>query len=298
MKKENERDPRIDELLKKTLKDDLPPEVESAMKRQLNLFQKKMEEYEPRGKMGIVRIFKRLFEINGFRQVQWIFKKGVPVFVSILMMVLGSIMQMTGSQSVLAESISALSVAASVSQELDQIESMECSGEVFAEKDKPLQYSIQWLSSNKTRVLIEKGDKIPAKTIWFTDEEIIVADHEKNRLRRIKHVEQIEEPLFQHLRSFLSPSNLVEQMEGKWRLKHSTQQGDCERWIFTVTIPEEEILLEISIDLCTYLPVDIKKFLRDSAKENRKGKILMNAHFKWNTPIPAQIMLPKITEGD
>jgi len=294
MKKEKRRDPKIDDLLKQALKDDLPLEAESAMKRQLNLFREKMEGHEPRRKMKTGRILQGLLEGRGFRQVQWILKKGVPAFASIIMVILGSFLQIKGSQSPLAESISTLKAAAFVTQELNQTESMVCSVQIFTEDDKFLRFSIQWLSPDRTRVCIEKRGKIPSKTLWLTDEEIAIADHEKNTLRKVQNFEQTNEPQFQPVMNFLSPSSLVERIRGKWKLKHYRYQGDCEWGTFTLTTPREKALMEITVDLCTYLPISIKKILPAPTKEGGEEKLLMNVHFKWNTPIPPQIMLPKI----
>jgi len=57
------------------------------------------------------------------------------------------------------------------------------------------------------------------------------------------------------------------------------------------------MLLELTVDLCTFLPTNFKIFLEDPKKESGDGKFLMNVNFKWNTSIPTQLMLPKISKG-
>ena len=65
MKKENSDKFEIDDLLKQTLKDDLPPELESRMKRQLMLFRKKMEPSEQRSREETNGVLWRLFHGEG-----------------------------------------------------------------------------------------------------------------------------------------------------------------------------------------------------------------------------------------
>jgi len=57
------------------------------------------------------------------------------------------------------------------------------------------------------------------------------------------------------------------------------------------------MLLELTVDLCTFLPTNFKIFLEDPKKESGDGKFLMNVNFKWNTSIPTQLMIPKISGG-
>jgi len=297
MKKENSGDFEIDDLLKQTLKDDLPPESESRMKKQLMLFREKMEQSEQQRRKETYGVLWRLFHGEGLKWMKLVFKKQILASASIIMVVLGGVLQISGPRSVLAESISLLKTSVIVSDQVSHAGSMECSMQVPAENDQHLKYSIHWLSPNLTRVQVKKQNQNIIKTMWISEEEITIADHATNILGKVENVNQINDPEFKHALGLLSPLDLVERMEGKWRLKQYEQHGDCERGIFTVEIPEEKTFLELTVDLCTFLPTNFKKFLADPKKESGKGKILMNVNFKWNTSIPPQLMLPKITKG-
>ena len=297
MKKENSGKFEIDDLLKQTLKDDLPPELESRMKKQLKLFREKMEQSDQQRREETNGALRRLFHGEGLKWMQWMFKKQVLAPASIIMVVLGAVLQITGPSSILAESISLLKTSVIVSDRVSHAESMECSMQVLAENEQQLKYSIQWLSPNLTRVQLIKQNQDIIKTMWISEEEITIADHATNILRKVEKVEQIDDQEFQHALDLLSPLALVEQMAGKWRLKQYEQQGDCEWSTFTVAVPEEKTFLELTVDLCTFLPTNFKKFLEDPKKESGEGKILMDVNFKWNTSILPQLMLPKITKG-
>lgn len=296
MKKENSGKFEIDDLLKQTLKDDLPPELESRMKKQLKLFREKMERSEQKRRKGTNGILWRIFHGEGLKWMRWMLKKQVLAPASIIMVVLGAILQITGPSSVLAESISLLKTSVIVSDRVSHARSMECSIQVLAENEQHLKYSIQWLYPNLTRVQVKKQNQNIIKTMWISEEEITIVDHEANIMRKVKNVNQIDDPEFQPVMDLLSPLNLVERMEGKWRLKHYKQHGDCEWGTFNVAIPEQKTLLELTVDLCTFLPTGFKKFLEDPREESGEGKILMNVNFKWNKSIPPQLMVPKITK--
>lgn len=295
MKKEDSEKFEIDDLLKQTLKDDLPPELESSMKKQLILFRKKIEKPEQQRREETNGALRRLFQWGGLKWMRWMLKKQVLAPASIIMVVLGAVLQITGPSSVLAESISLLKTSVIVSDRVSHAGSMECSMEVPAENEQYYEYFIQWLSPNLTRVQVKKPNQDIIKTVWISDDKITIADHATNILRRAEKVGQIDAPEFQHALGLLSPHGLVEQMEGKWQLKQYKQHGDCEWGTFTVAIPEEKTILELTVDLCTFLPTSLKKFLADPKKENGEGKILMNVNFRWNKSIPPQLMLPKIT---
>ncbi len=297
MKKEDSDKFEIDDLLKKTLKDDLPPELESRMEKQLILFRKKLEQSEQRRRQETNRALRRLFQGGGLKWMRWMLKKQVLAPASIIMVVLGAVLQITGPSSVLAESISLLKTSVIASDRVSHAESMECSIQLLEENKQHFKYFIQWLSPNLTRVQVKKQNQDIIKTIWISEEEITIADHATNILRKVEKTRQIDVPEFQHALGLLSPHDLVEQMEGKWWLKHYKKQGDCESGTFTVALPEEKTSMELTVDLCTLLPTSFKKFLADPKQESDKGKILMEVNFKWNISIPPQLMLPKITKG-
>jgi len=297
MKKENSGKFEIDDLLKQTLKDDLPLELESRMKKQLTLFREKMEQPQQQRREETTGAMRRLFQGEGLKWMKCVFKKQFLAPASIIMVVLGTVLQISGPRSVLAESISLLKTSVIVSDRVSHAGSMECSMQMPAENGQHLKYFIQWLSPNLTRVQVKKQNQDTIKTMWISEEEITIADHVTNTLRKVERINQIDDPDFKQALGLLSPLDLVERMDGKWRLKQYEQHGDCEWGIFTVAIPEEKTFLELTVDLCTFLPTNFKKFLEDPKKESGEGKILMNVNFKWNTSIPPQLMLPKITKG-
>lgn len=295
MKKEKLPDFDIDELLKQSLKDDLPPEAEKSMKRQLIQLRKKMEKLEREPTPRINKYLNKLFRAERKPWMHWMLKKEVLAAASVAMIVLGSMLHMSGSQSALSKKISLLGTSVLVSGQVSRVESMECAVKALKDDAKSLTYSIQWVPPNLTKVQIKRSDDAVIKTLWLSEEEILIKDHIKGTISREKNIAQISDPHFHAVLGLLSPPDLVERMYGQWQLKQHEKHGDCEWGIFIITLPEESALLEISVDLCTYFPVNMEKFILDSSKENKKGKLLLNVHFKWNTTISLQEISPEIT---
>ena len=293
MKKEKPHNSEINDLLKQVLKDDLPPESEKRMRRQFIQFRKKIEQSGLKQRMNFSIIWRHFFRPKGWQWARWMLKKEVLALSSIIMVALGGFMHVSGHRSALAESVSMLSLSVSVSDQMRHTGSMECTAQVPWENGQSLAYSILWLSPNITRVDVQKTDEIH-KTLWISDEDIKIADFDKNTLQKIESVEQIKDPIFQPIMGFISPIELAELMYGRWQPRQFEQKGERELGTFTFTIHEEKALLEMTVNLNTYLPMSIRKFLPGSTKAGKEEKLVMQMHFIWNQPVSPQLMIPKI----
>jgi hypothetical protein len=297
MKEENLNEKKIDKFLKKALKDDLPPEVERKMKRQLTEFRERIETKRAHRETETASFLWRLLSGQRVEWGQYMLKRGVVALASIIVVVLGIHMQTTGAQGGLAESLTALGTSASVFSQVRGVESMECLINIHDKNKETLQYSIQWLPPNKTRARLEKPGEIPFQTMWIKDQEIAIVDHANGTIRNIENMEKIKDSPFQPILDFLSPSLVEEKLQGQWILKQFKQQEDHEWGIFDVINLEERTRMEVTINMSTHLPVTLKKIVLDPSRARGEGAIFINVSFKWNTPIPLDLMVPKIKEG-
>lgn len=296
MNKENSNNQKIDDLLKNVLKDDLPPETESRMKRQLIQFRKKIEQPERQQRMNINMVWRRLFRKEAWQWTQWVLKKEILAFLSIIMVVIGGFMHISGHPSALAESFSMLKMSVSVSEEVRYTSSMECTMRVLAEEGEISTYSILWLSPNMTRVDFCKTDEIN-KILWILDGDITIVDCVENTLHKFKSIAQIRHSVFQPVIGFHSPVELAELIYRRWHPEQYELEEGPDGGTFTFTNHEENAFLEMTVDLNTYLPTNIGKFLLDSAKTGEEKRLVMEAHFTWNQPVSTQSMVPKIIKG-
>ncbi len=295
MNKEKSNNHKMDCLLKEVLKDDLPPEAESRMKRRFIQFREKIEQQKRKPRMKIGMVGRRLFRQETWRWAHWMLKKEILAFSSIIMIALGGFMHLSGHRSALAESFSMLRTSVSIWEQVRHAASMECTVQVPAQNGKSLAYSIQWISPDMTRVDVRSADEITT-TLWVLDERFIIADHVNNTLHKAGSFVQIKDPLFQPVMGFLSPDELAERIYRSWQPVQYKQPVERGRGTFAFTNHEEKALLEMTIDLNTYLPVKISKFLQDSLKAGEERKLVLEVHFTWNQPILPELMVPEITK--
>jgi hypothetical protein len=258
MKDENSGFHAVDGLLKGAFKDDLPMQTEIAMKRRLDIFREKLEELETqRRRIPLKKNF-----LTGV-----LFNRGTLAFASLLMLVIGSLLQTTGPGNLLADSISARNTAFHIFNRVRSIDSMKCIIEMFIDGEKRMTYLIEWLPGNRYRAKAvppgRSGDDIP----WLNEDECK------------------DNYLFDRVRSFLSPADLGELLDGKWTLNRYKRVGECEYGIFTVSDLQRGCQSEVTADLCTWLPVTM---------EIPSDRVKLEVRFMWNAPPTSPLFVPGI----
>lgn len=288
--KKKPRDARIDHLLKRAFRDDLPPDAEKAMKRQLERFQTKMEQRKSHRIRAYNRVFRAISHLKDARWTHFLLRKEALIAASLLMVIWGAFIQSYGSTNRLAENLSVLGTSVVVASQTSRFHSMECAIQLYGESGRLFNYSILWLAPNMSKIQITRSDDTPLKTIWLSEEDIVIADHSKGTLHREKYSPQSSDRLLQPIVGFLSPQELAEQMYGDWTLKQYRREDECGEGIFTVALPNERAALEVTVDLCTYLPVTVRKIALSGT--HREGKPIMNVHFRWGIPLSPEFLSP------
>ena len=176
-------------------------------------------------------------------------------------------------------------------------ETMECQMEMPGGNGPSLSYTIRWLSPNLTRIDAQKRDEMN-KTLWITESGIIIADHIKNTTEKAEGVGKITDTAFQPALWLVTPEELADRMYGRWQLKQYKQTDEPGQGLFIFINQEDRAVLEMTVDLNTYLPLNIKKYLPASAKTGQKGRLPLQARFSWNQPVSPRIMTPKILTKD
>lgn len=284
-------DQNIDHLLQQAFKDDMPQAAKTAMKEQLDQFRLMMEQAKTRKTSADQKMFQWTFRFGSVRWTHFLFKKEVIIMVSLMMIVLGSFIQSAGSPNRLTENLSVLGTSVVVSDEISRSYSMECSIELFGESQKSLNYSIQWLTPNLSKIRVKDSNDTPLKTIWISEEEIVIVDHVHDIRYKKKHPAHLDEPIIKPIVGYLAPTELLERMYGEWQLKQYQEQKECAQGTFTIGLPNERETLEVTIDLCTYLPRSIKKICL--AETYDEEKLIFSIQYSWNVPLSRDQLSPK-----
>lgn len=274
MKKQNACEYPVDDLLKQTLKDDLPPEVEDRLYIQLRRFQ----EQTGKQQSGVVNLKWVLS--------QQLIKSAALVFAFVVFVILlatAGFVPLTDSQNLLAESLSTFTTSINVFEQISRSNGMDCSVETTTGKGDRLNYSIKW-TPGSTRVQVFKPDNAIIKTLEIIDDRVTIIDHADNTLRYVKTLEQLDDPLFQPVMDFISPADLQERIQMKWKSGIYWKRGDCDEGTFTVLNSREKADMEIIVDMCTLLPTKMTTYRTFPTETGEGGEMVIKVQFAWETP--------------
>ena len=112
-------DSKTDDLLKQVLKDDLPLEVEGRMKAQFNQYRGKIEQDTRLSRWGFFSGWK-----SALRPGRTV-RREVLALSSLIMIVVGAFLHVSGHRSAIAETLSFLNISVSVADQIENASSME-----------------------------------------------------------------------------------------------------------------------------------------------------------------------------
>jgi len=266
-RKQTVKDQSLDRLLTETLRDDLPPEIESRMGKQLTQFQDKWEEQ------------------MGLPWYQGILPRVALATAALLMVVVGGYLQVSGPHTVLTENIALVGTSLRVSNQVENSASMLCSVRLQRENGETNVYAIRWLSPGQIRVDIQTEQLDISQSIWIKETEISVADYTKDSVQTFDHLGQLNDPFIQPLLALLSPENLSGSLYGEWQLQNRQQKDGCEWTTYAITSPHPKDAMEMTVDLCTHLPTEAQKLNPWPLESVQGEKAELSIKFQWNAPI-------------
>lgn len=288
----------IDNLLKQTLKDDLPPEIENRLYLQFRRFQEKTAKQE-KLQLNFFGFVKKFFNLS---ILEWslgrqLIRSAALTFsfvVFIILLVAAIFVPITGSQSVLAESFSTLTTSLYVSGQISRVNGMKCSVVAVTGKGERLSYSIQW-TPDQTRVDIIKPGKIVVKTLLVKNDHVTIIDNTNNTVRHGKGLGNLDDPEFQPISAYLSPTDFRESLQEKWGPGSYRELGDCDEGTFSVVNLGEKGDTEVIVDMCTFLPTRMIRYRPMPMQAGKKGEIVLSIDFTWETPFVPRLIDQKIT---
>ncbi len=282
----NRNNGNTDDLLRTVFKDDLPPDVQRSMKARFAQFRTTLDA------TGRTEPWKDFFDLGNRPLLRWIPAKEVLAFFSLLMMVLGGFLHVSGARSAMAETMSFVNTSVAISDRLLSVTSMECRLQFLSEDGHSADATIRWLAPETIRVDIRQGDDTN-KSLWIADSDVALVDRIGHSFNEYESVEEVEESLFEPILGFLSPNRLSEAIYGKWKPKRYEVTENEERLTLVYTNSEGKTLLEMTVDLSNDLPTSIKKFASKGADSEAAKEQILEARFVWDEPISSQLMIPE-----
>ncbi len=277
MNRPNIPEPDLDELLKQALKDDLPLEAEARMGQQFLKLERTLDGHES------------LAESDEWPWMHGLFRREILAFASAVMLILGIVMQLSGSQSALAHSIEQLKVIVTVSTGLNRAAFMDCTVTKPETGGERTSYHVRWRANGDARVDMVSASG--AQTIWISDETISFAGSDRGFIRSMPLKTIAPGPLWQPAMEFRNPALLAKHMEERYGLMQPGERGGA-GMEFLIVGREGRQAIEITIDSRTYLPKVIKKYALDSGRANGDRVCLMEVRFVWDQRIPSEVFVP------
>ncbi len=276
MNRSNIPEPDLDKLLKQALKDNLPPEAEARMNRQFLNLKRTLD--RPEGAA----------EADEWPWTHGLFRKEILAVASAVMLILGAVMHLSGSQSALAHSIEQLKVIITVSMSLNHAAFMDCTVLNPEAGGEGTSYHVIWRADGDARVdMVSAGG---AQTIWISDETISFSGSAGGLIRSMPLKTISPGPVWQPAMEFRAPALLAKNMEERYGLMQTGERtGSGE---FLITGREDRQAVEITIDATTYLPKVLKKYALNSDRANGDRVCLMEVRFHWNQPISRELFVP------
>ncbi len=265
MKNRERTDFDLDDLLKQTLKDDLPPLTEARLKQQLALFRRRVEERS--------RDESRL--VLGSRRIPAVFARAALAAASVLLIALGFTIGRLSRQNILVASFTSFQKEAAVFAGISDARYLECRVRVSRDAEPSREFLIEWLSPRETRVRILEPEGVMTKTVVIPAAKSSVLEEIASTSEGARARGEVLDAQLRPIEDLLSSARLTGLLEGSWQLESSGRRGDCDWESFSVAGVRTAPRSKIVVDMCTGLPTRLEH--QTGAGEN------LEAVFNWNT---------------
>jgi hypothetical protein len=276
MKKRDGLEPDMDELLKKTLRDDLPAEVQARMKRRLDQFRRSLEDRAQENQRP-AWILRRPWVLLG---------RAALAAAAVTLIVLGFSLSGPGRRSILSDSVASYQKLAGISWEISAAPTMECQVQFSKGGKLQQEFRIQWLSPGRTLVrVIGSGGEI-TRELGLPPARRSVLEH----IALPAEAREMREPQLSAellpVEGLLSPSRLIGLLEGTWKPAGSERRGDCKLDSYSIFGPRFEPRSTVTVDGCTGLPARLAREISPDEK--------VEAVFRWGTGDPGPVKLSRV----
>jgi hypothetical protein len=265
MKNRERTDLDLDKLLKRTLKDDLPPLTEARLKQQLALFRRRVEERS--------REESRL--LLGSRGIPVVFARAALAAAGVLLIALGFSIRNVGRHNILVASFTTYQKEAAVFAGISDARYLKCQVRVSGGAEPSREFLIEWLSPRETRVRILEPGREMTKTVLLPSAEKSVLEEIASTSQGTGEKGESLDAQFCPVEDLLSSTRLTGLLEGFWQLESSGRRGNCDWESFSVVVGRAAPRSKIVVDSCTGLPTRLEHVT--GSGEN------LEAVFNWNT---------------
>ena len=272
------REHEIERLLMETFRDDPPAGLEERLETPWQAFKDKAE--QPFGPAQPA--FWRLVT------------KGALAAAAVGMVVWGILMQAGGSSNVLAKNLSLIKTTVMVKDRVNLAPSLYCRIELSQDLDREQEYLVQWLPPNLQRVDTWDREGELIRTVWVRDQVITVAERGRENIYSVDTVGKIDDPYLPAILRMIRPEELGDLLYGEWEETGRELREGCVWSTYRIaSLEERRTAFDMTVDLCDYRPVEIRRDLDTATAPQGTGQISLHFHFDWDHAVPMEHMIPE-----
>lgn len=220
----------LDELLRETLADDLPAEVEQRMEDALAT---SFDRGRRRGTAAASRRFPVLLVESAARTLGWAARPQLVAAGSLLVALTGAALHVALGPSAFAASLERLNAAATLAREIEHLAAGGCRVAAKTARPDEHSYTIEWRGDGKTVATLNAGSA-GAVVLRMQGESATSSDGRPMAIRRPERESRLADARFGPVEELLSPPELAERMFRSWVLLRIDESdgGATRRFVF------------------------------------------------------------------
>jgi hypothetical protein len=275
--RDDKRRTDVDDLVRRVLADDAPPEALRGMASVLRRF------HEARGRDAAAAGR----EGEGGRPAfpwlrpEWRWGRRALAFASLLLVVLGGTLHLAGPRSALADSLFSLNTLVSVSKQVRLAEAMDAAVRAEGPDGSPLDYVIAWRAPGTSRVEIRSGGRL-LEVLTASLDGVAVEDRISGLRLERPALADVQDSLLESVLWLATPGSIAERIDSRWIPWGGRAPGENGTGAWTLSDPEGRLTVRMLVDPETLRPVEIVLLRAGESTAGGAGGALLAARFVWN----------------
>ena len=226
-----------------------------------------------------------------YLKVWRMFQREILAFASALMLILGVVSQVRGSQSVLADSIERFAVMTAVTENLHRAQSMDCTILEQTEEHERYQYRLRWNTAGVTRVEVTSPGGTQ-QTLWISNGAISAVDDEAGRGRSTSPTDV--QSKWKTPMGFVTPAAIAQNLQ-RFGLRPADNRGNAQPGELVLLGQDNHQVVEIAVNSRTGLPIAIKKYVPTSVGTAKEPAGFEVVRFEWDEALPQELFIPDLS---
>jgi hypothetical protein len=267
----------IDELLRQTLRDDLPEELERRLGAQIGRFVTERRERRPGGRLLVLWQWVRS---SAEGPALWPSRRLALALSSVLLVAAGFVLQSARGDDVFASSLTRASMANLLSREIRHAAGVDLEVSVLGQADRTRSWRIRWIGPTRSRADAGNGVEGPLSLEISADGAALV-DTARPPSERAARSEQLLRATLGPALPLISASTLADRIYREWVLVESSAMPEEGRVRCLFRDEAEGAEYEVVVEVRTFRPRVVRRFSLGPPGKARSRVLEVDAELTW-----------------